>query len=148
MTLRWVYDDGGRADSGRRGDADDCVCRAIAIATGHDYAYIYDDLAARQAATGKPRSARNGIDPKITRAYLADLGWVWTPTMSIGSGCQVHLTSELYDHAFGGIVYGPALIARLSGHLCAVKNGAIHDTYDPSRDGTRCVYGFFQKGES
>ena len=64
-------------------------------------------------------------------------------TGSIGSGCTVHLNRELYEHAFGEVVYGPALIARLSKHICAVKNNAIHDTYDPCRDGTRCVYGYF-----
>jgi hypothetical protein len=37
----WVYDDGGRADAGYRGLADDCVTRAIAIATGTEYALIY-----------------------------------------------------------------------------------------------------------
>jgi hypothetical protein len=27
-----------------------------------------------------------------------------------------------------------------------VIDGVIHDLYDPSRDGTRCVYGYYQKG--
>jgi hypothetical protein len=27
----------------------------------------------------------------------------------------------------------------------AVIDGVIHDTYDPSRDGKRCVYGYFTK---
>ena len=30
---------------------------------------------------------------------------------------------------------------RLSKHITAVVNGVIHDTYDPSRGGSRCVYG-------
>jgi hypothetical protein len=28
----------------------------------------------------------------------------------------------------------------------AVIDGIIHDTYDPSRNGTRCVYAYFTKG--
>ena len=33
--------------------------------------------------------------------------------------------------------------ARLSGHLAAVIDGVVHDIHDCSRDGTRCVYGYF-----
>jgi hypothetical protein len=35
------------------------------------------------------------------------------------------------------------LIARCSRHLVAVIDGVIHDTHDSSRDGTRCVYGYW-----
>jgi hypothetical protein len=37
-------------------------------------------------------------------------------------------------------------VARLSRHLCAVVDGVVHDTFDPSRDGTRCVYGYWKEG--
>lgn len=30
----------------------------------------------------------------------------------------------------------------------AIADGVIQDTYDCSREGTRCVYGYYQKGES
>jgi hypothetical protein len=33
----------------------------------------------------------------------------------------------------------------VSKHYCAVIDGVIHDTSDPSRDGTRCVYGYWIK---
>ena len=32
---------------------------------------------------------------------------------------------------------------RLSRHITAVVDGVIHDTHDPSRKGTRCVYGYW-----
>ena len=31
--------------------------------------------------------------------------------------------------------------------LVAVIDGVIHDTYNPSRNETRCVYGYFYKEE-
>jgi hypothetical protein len=142
MHLPWIYDDGGRAAAGFRGDAGDCVTRAIAIATGLDYRRVYDDLAERAAATGDPRSARNGVWPKVYKPYLSDFGWRWWPTMAIGSGCTVHLTDELLD-VVG--VPGAPVIARLSRHLTAVVGGAIRDRSDPSRDGTRCVYGYWRE---
>jgi len=134
--MRWVYDDGGRAAAGFVGDAGDCVTRAIAIATGMDYRVVYDDLAERQAALGKPRSARNGVHPKAYKPYLLELGAIWTPTMGIGTGTTVHLReSELP---------GGWLIVRLSKHLAAVYDGYVHDTHDPTRDGTRAVYGYWR----
>lgn len=64
-------------------------------------------------------------------------GWVWTPTMFIGSGCKVHLR--------GDELPAGRLIVSVSKHLVAVIDGVIHDTYDCSRNGTRCVYGYYRK---
>jgi hypothetical protein len=143
MTIAWVYDDGGRAAAGFRGSAGDCSVRAIAIATGLPYRKVYDDLFAGERETAgrargrgrKVRSPREGVRTSVLREYLADLGWAWTPTMGIGTGTTVHLrAAEL-----------PAgrLVARCSRHLVAVLDGVIHDTHDPSRDGTRAVYGYW-----
>jgi len=57
--------------------------------------------------------------------------------MKIGSGCKVHLSSnELPDGR---------LIVKVSKHITAVIDGVLNDTYDCSRNGTRCVYGYFKK---
>jgi hypothetical protein len=42
--------------------------------------------------------------------------------------------------------YKGILIARVSKHYVAIINGVIHDLYDPSRQGTSCVYGYWQRG--
>lgn len=138
----WVWDDGGREAAGFKGKAGDCVTRSIAIATGLPYRHVYDELMARTAALPRRRSgsrrysARTGVPIKVIRRYLEELGWSWTPTMFIGSGCQVHLRA---DELPGGV-----LIANCSKHLVAVVDGVVHDTHDPSRGGTRCVYGYWQ----
>lgn len=129
----WIENDGGRADAGYRGDTRDCVTRAIAIATGQPYRQVYDALYAAAGAT-----PRNGVPRKVYDPYLAGLGWEWTPTMSIGTGCTVHMRA---DELPAG-----RLIVRLSRHLSAVIDGTVHDTFDPSRDGTRCVYGYWKEG--
>lgn len=140
--LPWRYDDGGRSDAGFRGSAGDCVTRAIAIATGMPYRDVYRDLARLCEERGGPRSARNGVPRSIYDRYLLAHGWAWTPTMTIGSGCRVHLRrGEL------PVEHGP-VIARLSGHLVAIVQGIIRDTGDPSRDGTRCVYGYWTRTRS
>jgi hypothetical protein len=143
--LPWVWDDGGREEAGYRGRAGDCVVRAVAIATRQPYREVYEVLFDAQRrlyyasrADGKKSSAspRSGVDPKVIRAYLAEYGWTWTPAMTIGSGCTHHpVVGEIPD--------APRLILRLSRHLAAVIDGVLHDTYDPTRDGTRCVYGWW-----
>ena len=65
------------------------------------------------------------------------IGWEWIPTMAIGSGCKIHLQD-------GDLPRG-RLIVTVSKHMVAVVDGVIHDTTDPSRDGTRCVYGYWRK---
>jgi hypothetical protein len=134
-----------------KGHAGDCVCRAIAIATGKPYREVYDELYARQDVwLGRPTrgrrqglireraarygtSPRNGVWPEVMRQYLTDLGWAWKPTMKIGSGCKVHLREDELPPG--------RLIAKLSRHVAAVIDGVLHDTHDSSRGGTRCVYG-------
>lgn len=149
--IGWIYDDGGRAKAGFRGESGDCVTRAVAIATGKPYREIYDMFheAHRSYATAhhdrtaraierRGASPRNGVARKVTREHLAKLGWEWTPTMGIGTGCQVHLRAD-------ELPAGPVIV-QVSKHVCAVIDGVVRDTHDPSRGGTRCVYGYWQLG--
>jgi hypothetical protein len=136
----WVYDDGGRAAAGYRGETGDCVTRSVAIATGRPYAEVYTALneaaRAERPRTGQSRSsARTGVKKRTVSRYLADIGWEWHPTMHIGQGCRTHLRA---DELPAG-----RLIVKCSRHLTAVIDGVIHDTHDPSRGGTRCVYGYW-----
>jgi hypothetical protein len=141
--MRWTFDDGGRAAAGYKGMANDCVCRAIAIATERSYQEVYDELR-RFAASERPgkrrrhrSSPRTGFHKPTTRRYLQQLGWIWVPTMRIGQGCTTHLRD--------GELPPGRLIVSVSRHAVAVVDGVIHDTRDPSRDGTRCVYGYWTK---
>jgi hypothetical protein len=139
--MAWVFDDGGRQAAGFKGDTGDCVTRSIAIATSLPYLTVYaalNDVAQRERPRGKQKRshARTGVKTATIRRYLDGLGWEWVPTMQIGSGCTVHLRD---DELPAG-----RLIVSVSKHITAVIDGVIHDTHDPSRDGTRCVYGFWR----
>ena len=138
--MKFIKNDGGRAAAGYKGTCGDCVARAVAIASGRDYEEVYAALAdgmGSQRNTKKERSARNGVSTKRKwfNDYMTNIGFKWTPTMQIGSGCKVHLRD-------GEIPQG-RLVVSLSRHMAAVIDGVIHDNYDPSRDGTRCVYGYY-----
>lgn len=148
--LPFVFNDGGRAAAGYLGNAGDCVVRAIAIATGLPYQQVYEDLGNANAGYAQARndrlakrlhtkgsSPRNGNHRKVFHDYILSHGFTWVPTMQIGQGCQVHLReSELPK----GV-----LIVKVSKHLSAIVNGVIQDTHNPSRGGTRCVYGYYIK---
>ena len=143
--MDWHYDDGGRALAGFKGTTSDCVCRAIAIGTGMGYKEVYDlinEFAKKERITKrnpKKSSARTGVSMKTAHKVMAHLGWTWHPTMQIGSGCQVHLRD-------GELPYG-TVIVRVSRHFTCVIDGVVYDTFDCTRDGDRCVYGYYIKEE-
>ena len=137
---RWVFDDGGRAAAGFKGEAGDCGTRAIAVATGLPYRQVYDAInlfaqGERLRGDRQRSNARTGVHKVTLDRFLSALGWNWTPTMAIGSGCRVHLCREELPPG--------RLIVRVSKHITAVVDGLIRDTHDPSRLGTRCVYGYW-----
>ena len=156
--MKFIYDDGGRADAGFKGSTGDCVVRAIAIATSHDYQTVYDAInyLASSERKGKRKrgisSARTGVYRRTYEKYLLHHGWKWTPLMQIGSGCTVHLCAEELPRT-------GTYILSLSRHLTTLIDGVIHDTSDPRRGPTywykdgkvdhvspdRCVYGYYSK---
>ena len=146
--MEFNYNDGGRSQY-FKGTGGDCVTRAIVIASGKDYKEVYDRLAegnknqrkgkrGRVSKEGK-QTALHGISTsrKWFKDYMVELGFRWVATMQIGSGCTTHLkASELPKGK---------LVCAVSKHYVAVIDGVINDTYDCSRDETRCVYGYWIK---
>lgn len=145
--MQFNYNDGGREAAGYKGTAGDCVCRAICIATGLPYQEVYDRLANGNATQRKSKyhkskdgvkTAARGINVrrKWFQSYMAELGFTWTPTMSIGQGCKVHLRADELPTT-------GRLVVSVSKHYTSVIDGVLNDTYDCSRDGDRCVYGYY-----
>jgi hypothetical protein len=152
--MKHVYSDGGRSAAGYSGTAGDCCARAFAIATRRPYQEVYDRINAIAAneRTGKRKrgisSARAGVYKNAAHKLAYDLAhkyglWpqglpgtqLWVPTMFVGQGCKVHLRD-------GELPIG-RLVVNLSKHYTAVIDGVVHDTHDPTRGGTRCVYGYW-----
>ena len=129
--MEYIYNDGGRSQYFKANGVGDCVCRAIAIATKKDYKEVYKTI--KEVTKENPR---NGLSNKATKKVMSHFGGVWTATMKIGSGCKVHLTENELPKG--------RLICNVSGHVTCVIDGVINDTYDCSRDGRRCVYGYWE----
>lgn len=141
------FNDGGREAAGYKGKTGDCVCRAICIITGLPYQEVYDRLANGNATQrrGKREGSRAGLKTaargistkrKWFDQYITSLGFEWVPTMKIGQGCKVHLKAD--ELPMGKI------IVNVSKHFTTMIDGVINDTYDCSRQGTRCVYGYYK----
>ena len=140
----FIFNDGGRAEAGYKGQTGDCVCRSICIVTGKPYDEVYQALAegnftqrkSKHSKKGK-RTAANGINTKRKwfNEYMVSLGFKWVPTMFVGVGCKMHLKKEELPTG--------KIICNVSKHFVAVIDGVINDIYDCSREGTRCVYGYY-----
>ena len=148
--LKFINNDGGRAAAGYRGQAGDCVVRSIAIVSGLPYQKIYNDLfkaneefrntsrtKLARSLKKKNDSPRSGTHRIVLKKYLAKLGFKWTPTMFVGKGCKIHLKKEELPNG--------TLLVSCSKHITVVKDGFLYDTHDCSRNGTRCVYGYWTR---
>lgn len=141
--MRHQQDDGGRKTAGYKGETGDCAARAISIAVELGYQDAYDlvNSYGQSERSSKSRraksSARTGVYTATMRKIMEELDWLWVSTMKIGQGCKIHMrTNELPSGR---------IIVRLSKHYAAVIDGVVHDTHDPTRGGSRCVYGYWRE---
>jgi Protein of unknown function (DUF2786) len=129
--MRVVIDDGGRAQAGYKGPANDCVCRAVAIATERPYQEIYDRLMALMELEGPRR--RSGVEEFVQHKLMEALGWTWVSTN------KAHLRED--DLPSG------RLVVSINQHSVAVVDGVIYDTHDCSLNewgNSPRVYGYYK----
>ena len=115
--LELKINDGGRAAAGYKGKAGDCVVRSIAIVTGISYQKVYDDL-----------YKANEVFRTISKTKLARSLKQKNDTPRTGTH-RVVLKKYLQQLGWD---WTPTMFIG-------------HDTYDCSRNGTRCVYGYWTK---
>lgn len=156
--MKHIFNDGGRQAAGYTGKTGDCACRALAIAAEMPYQQAYElinQFASRERKGKGTRkrgmsNARTGVHSATMRRIMESIGWTWTATMGIGTGCKVHLRENELPTG--------RLVILVSRHFTAVIDGVIHDTHDPQRlgfdyaesdradmKGSRCVYGYWAK---
>ncbi len=134
MNLNYIFDDGGRSKYFTAKNVGDCVIRAIAIMTLRDYKEVYDEASKFLGYTPHDEVKKND-----TKKLMNNFGFEWHPTMNIGNGYTTHLAAD-------EIPMDQPIICDCSHHLVAVINGTVRDIYDSTRDGSRCVYGYWTMG--
>ena len=137
--MKYIYNDGGRSKY-FKGKANDCVCRAISIASNRDYKEVYDSL---KKALGTPR---NGVftTNKAFKDWMVANGFVWTPCSGIGVKTSVHFIE-------GELPKG-RLVCSVAKHYVAVVDDKVYDTWDSrynSFNEVRRIYGYWEyKGKN
>ena len=148
--LDFMFSDGGRELAGYKGDAGDCVTRAIstAIAWESDSRYEYEKhrselmkrmsswrktSRSKKAKATKSNSVRNGTPQEVYRPYLEDLGWERVSLVKFGDPTRKEMVKEDIPD---GVV-----ILEVSKHLVACVRHAVFDTWD-CREATIFVEGF------
>ena len=111
--------DGGRRAAGFKGNASDCVVRAIAITTGKDYLEVYKHVAGLNKQTVGKRSARNGVSKEVAARAHAYFG---LSKVRLPKGPK-----PTFSEAYGR--YGNCIVTS-TGHECALVGGYLQDTAD------------------
>jgi len=124
---KYIYDDGGRRKAGYRRQANDCVVRAIAIASEMPYESIRTALEAMAKAQSR-QCVDKGVFRETFHPLLTDMGWhyegPWMPT-------------PIWDIPLGRV------ICRLQHHLVAVIDGMPHDTHNAFRGKKRDILAYY-----
>merc|ERR1719221_87958 len=127
--MKWVYNDGGRSETGLQGSAYDCAARAVSIATQRPYYEIYSLINEVARETGRGSSSEDGVyNEGDLEEVMRRLGWNW-----VEAGWKGYLRSVALPSG--------RLVCYMKEHFTAVIDGIIHDTFDCSRN--RCLYGYY-----
>lgn len=128
----YVFNDGGREAAGFK-PSGDCGVRAIAVATGMDYAEVRKMMrkVCKQGKAGTG-SLSNGIYKEDLNTALEAMGWYWCAAPKF-QGRKARYSD----------IPGKAIV-RMAKHYAAVVDGALHDTWDSS---DKMVYGYWAKKE-
>ena len=79
--MQFVFDDGGRTAAGFKGTTGDCVCRAIAIASGMPYKEVYNLINEfgkrdhRSTRKSGRSSARTGVYKDTIKRIMSVVWW-------------------------------------------------------------------------
>ncbi len=129
--LDYRYNDGGRKEAGFRGSTGDCLVRAIAIATGLPYSEVYETAARLMKSNGYRASGNATIQTRgIRKPGMPSVRAVQDQIMEGFGFSKVKLPQGArpkYTQALQR--YGPCIVST-NGHVAALKDGALQDTFD------------------
>lgn len=127
--MKYQYNDGGRSAFFDTPGNNDCVTRALAIATGLTYLEVWDGVTA--TGTRNP-SGRVRTQCAEFTAFAKSLGLQFVSTMRV----------------LKEIKFPPRAVACINGHYVAIVDGVMHDTYNPSPAGNKHCFGYWTPKEN
>ncbi len=171
---QWQFDDGGRSEAGFHGKTGDCLCRAIAIATGKEYAEVYAELTVlgwNCWESWNPSYRTNEAYWLNHSCYYDPVGDIYlfeeefrqivfwrNPDAGHAIASEAAPRRDSYLKSLGwqytatsGVhlradeLPAGRLIVGIHEHWVAVIDGVLHDTWDSSRRGTARVEGYWSQ---
>lgn len=138
--IRWNYNDAGY-EKYKNELPNDSYTRAIAIALNLSYRDAYnlidEYIHNEELDEVYINNCRSEVVKDVVKRILKDRGWEYVSKMRFGTGCILHLKKEELPSG--------TIIVQISKGLTTLIDGVINDIYDPSRNGTRCVYSIWTK---
>lgn len=128
--IEYMWHDGGRRQSGRKGTTGDCVVRATAIAlhhgkpTGQDYDRLYKIMADMHYDVRGVRSCRKGVAKKAYYPVLEALGFEHIKLTTKAEGRKWLTFTEAWNR------YRRSMIVQKAKHVLAIVDGTMLDTFD------------------
>lgn len=119
-----IFDDGGRLESRRPRQDNDCTVKALAIAALIPYDYAYDLLKANGRKSHRGFALPRWLDEQTWCDRLSFPAVKGERRMNPATFCQT-FTSGRY-------------ICRVAKHVFAVIDGVVHDEFENRPD--RCIY--------
>lgn len=129
--MKFLYDDGGRSMAGfKRNNAEDCVTRAISIATRLPYLTTMELVNQYCQKEKKPKSWSNtGVAKKTIDKIMIHLGFKWNP--------ERFKFSDKRN-------FKKITILNLASHVVPIVDGIMRDVSIQVKDG-EIVYGYWQR---
>lgn len=129
------FSDGGRKAAGYKGRVNDCVIRAIAIATESDYKFIYKSIHDLQKnfpyslehhpdlfTKIKERSPRFGVRQAVWRPFAESMGFKCYPILKTKSDPPITINTNN-----GQIPTNKNVLLQFDEHIAAFVDGVLHD---------------------
>ena len=132
--IGYVYDDGGRMDSGRRGHTGDCLTRAISIVSGDPYDYVYKCVSETMNRYGYGKSGNvyytrsKSNNTKKTRRRPG-IGTVQLKILEEYGFKKMKLDSVKPTYTEAYEIYGNCIVTTTK-HFAAIVDGNLSDTFD------------------
>ena len=124
--MRYQKNDGGRSIYFNGQNADDCVIRSISIALSQDYLETFNDLFDLARSMGYLPNSQ-----KVFEKYLKTKGWVKNKTLYKPDSRRRYEINE-WRLLSGDRALPHRCLIKTSGHLTAVVDGVLRDSWDCS----------------
>lgn len=119
-----IFDDGGRSQSKRKRQDNDCTVKALAIACLVPYDYAYDLLASHGRKSHRGFALPHWLNSQAWCERLSFPGVKGERRMNPATFCQTYTQGRF--------------ICRVAKHVFAVVDGVVHDEFENRPD--RCIY--------